>query len=531
MKMVKSLLLGSAAGLVAVAGAQAADLPVKAKPVLYVKICDLYGAGFYYIPGTDTCIKLGGYLRIQAAVHMDGGGVANGFLGMATHARYNRSETNDINYRIRAVLSADVRSQTAYGTLRSYYAIGVEATTPGVSGSLTTNAPAYWDRAFIQFAGFTIGKAQSFYDTVTYGGAYSYHNVRTTSDTGATGIALWAYTQQLGNGMTATISVEDPTRRNHCAVDATAGGFFANPGVTCDNGLTAQSATLNGFLVPDIIFNWTVSQAWGRAAASFALHQVSAAYNGTPNALANGHPDNEWGWGASVGILLNVPGAPAGSVFGANFQYSEGAAGFAAGSGATTLSIWDSSTSWGGGWIVDGVFDSCPSASVNNATGAPLCTGGRRGTSIELTTVWSAIAFYQHVWNPQWRSTVYGGYVDIDYGGTATGIINSHFPGAQGSRQVCGFVGGAVIGVITPGRGNSCNPDFSYWQAGHRTQWTPVPNLDIGVDIVYSHINTAYSGAGTVGAAGLRPSIFGTSVIDDQNVWSVIARWQRSFYP
>src|SRR5436190_18317336 len=61
MKMVKSLLLGTAAGLVAVAGAQAADMPVKAAPVQYVKICSLYGDGFYYIPGTDTCLKLGGY--------------------------------------------------------------------------------------------------------------------------------------------------------------------------------------------------------------------------------------------------------------------------------------------------------------------------------------------------------------------------------------------------------------------------------------------------------------------------------------
>jgi Porin subfamily len=59
MKMVKSLLLGTAAGLVAVAGAQAADLPVKAKPVQYVKICTLYGDGFYYVPGTNTCLKLG----------------------------------------------------------------------------------------------------------------------------------------------------------------------------------------------------------------------------------------------------------------------------------------------------------------------------------------------------------------------------------------------------------------------------------------------------------------------------------------
>src|SRR5271168_1262904 len=66
MKMVKSLLLGSAAGLVAVTAGQAADLPVKAKPVEYVKICSLYGAGFYYMPGTDMCIKIGGWVRAEA---------------------------------------------------------------------------------------------------------------------------------------------------------------------------------------------------------------------------------------------------------------------------------------------------------------------------------------------------------------------------------------------------------------------------------------------------------------------------------
>src|SRR4051812_27516958 len=58
MNTIKSLVLGSAAGLLAIGGAQAADLPVKAKAVEYVKICSLYGAGFFYIPGTDTCIKL-----------------------------------------------------------------------------------------------------------------------------------------------------------------------------------------------------------------------------------------------------------------------------------------------------------------------------------------------------------------------------------------------------------------------------------------------------------------------------------------
>ena len=66
--MVRSLILGSAAGLVAMSGAHAADLPVKAKAVEYVKACSLYGAGFYYIPGTDTCIKLSGYLRVETAL-------------------------------------------------------------------------------------------------------------------------------------------------------------------------------------------------------------------------------------------------------------------------------------------------------------------------------------------------------------------------------------------------------------------------------------------------------------------------------
>src|SRR6478672_4143247 len=65
MNMIKSLVLGSAAGLIAMSGAQAADLPVKAKAVEYVRICSLYGAGFFYIPGTDTCIKIGGYLRVD----------------------------------------------------------------------------------------------------------------------------------------------------------------------------------------------------------------------------------------------------------------------------------------------------------------------------------------------------------------------------------------------------------------------------------------------------------------------------------
>ena len=94
MKMVKSLVLGSAAGLVAMGGAQAADLPVKAKAVEYVKICSLYGAGFYYIPGTDTCIKLGGYLRAEVAVNTN-----SVYNGQTTSVAGGRNRLSNVLHR------------------------------------------------------------------------------------------------------------------------------------------------------------------------------------------------------------------------------------------------------------------------------------------------------------------------------------------------------------------------------------------------------------------------------------------------
>ena len=87
MTMIKSLVLGSAAGLIAMSGAQAADLPVKAKAVEYVRICSLYGAGFYYIPGTDTCIKLGGYLRMDVLANTNSDNTGNMYGGTSFGTR------------------------------------------------------------------------------------------------------------------------------------------------------------------------------------------------------------------------------------------------------------------------------------------------------------------------------------------------------------------------------------------------------------------------------------------------------------
>ena len=95
MTKMKGLLLGAAAGLVTVASAQAADLPVKAAPVEYVKVCSLYGAGFFYIPGTDTCLKIGGYLRSDHAYGATAAGSGGYYLSALGGDRLGREPAAD----------------------------------------------------------------------------------------------------------------------------------------------------------------------------------------------------------------------------------------------------------------------------------------------------------------------------------------------------------------------------------------------------------------------------------------------------
>jgi hypothetical protein len=102
MKMVKSLLLSSAAGLAAVTAGQAADLPVKAKPVEYVKVCSLYGAGFYYMPGTDICLKIGGYVRAETTYFSNGN-----FAAGPVQGNDNNRITSNMVMRARAYITAD----------------------------------------------------------------------------------------------------------------------------------------------------------------------------------------------------------------------------------------------------------------------------------------------------------------------------------------------------------------------------------------------------------------------------------------
>jgi hypothetical protein len=502
----KKFLLGTAAVLVAVAGAQAADLPVKAKPVEYVKVCSLYGAGFWYVPGTDTCLKIGSFVRVQTAWNTDGSDVPQGAgtAGAAGQGRQTRTDTTNFGFRVRSGVSVDLRTQTEYGTLRSYMDIGAQwSTGAGTADNNAAAADTLWvDRGFIQFAGFTAGRIRSYFDINSFA-PYGYSNTRFSGDTGALGIYGIAYTAQFGNGVTASISFEDNGQasggRGHFDLNMAMGEL----------GLGTTAFDNKGQQAPDVVGALRIDQAWGYAQVSAALHDASGGYYGAANSTLNGHPADKYGFAVTGGFTLNDILGFKGDQFGMQGCYSVGAAGYCT-RATGPWQMYSSGNNAGFGWITDGIYDT--------------------GTNVELTTVWGINGFVQHLWSPKWRTSLYGGYIEVDYDGAATAMINSHLPGAAGTTPCGVAVGGSVQPPITVAAAtNNCSPSFSWWQVGTRTQWNPHPDLDIGVDVLWTHLNTAYKGTGVLAANGARPA--GTYTIDDQDILSVMFRIQRNFLP
>jgi hypothetical protein len=120
---IKSLLLGSAAALAVVSGAQAADAVVAAEPepMEYVRVCDAYGTGFFYIPGTETCLKIGGLLRFEKYYEKAKG--SKGYYEWHTRGRIqveakNDSEWGTVYSWIR--LQGDSYNNTANNTYDKY---------------------------------------------------------------------------------------------------------------------------------------------------------------------------------------------------------------------------------------------------------------------------------------------------------------------------------------------------------------------------------------------------------------------------
>ena len=167
---IKSLLLGSAAALVAVSGARAADAVVVAEPepAEYVRICDVYGAGYFYIPGTETCLRIGGYVRYDIGVRRRGS--FDGATDVAErHGQWRRRNAHLRQADARFTLKTWTGQETELGTLKTYtetrFNFGNSpATNDGASNDWQATSLSL-NFAWIQLGGLRVGKDELAFDT------------------------------------------------------------------------------------------------------------------------------------------------------------------------------------------------------------------------------------------------------------------------------------------------------------------------------------------------------------------------------
>jgi hypothetical protein len=419
-------------------------------------------------------MKLGGYVRFQqnfGSTDVTGGPFA-GVGGLNT-----RVSSADQSYRVRWLLQHDTRQQTAYGTLRTYMILGFSQDSgtdvdiiTGVRGANTNRI--YATRAFIQLAGFTFGKATSYFDFVS-SAAVAYNAGATSSpDTGDAGHVVAAYTAQLGNGISGTISFEQERARGVLYLGAP---LLGGPG----GAATADLAGTNR--LQDIVANLRVDQAWGAAQLAIAAHNSGTSYygNGLGGATLNewnGHPSDKWGWAVTGGLRLNFPMIGPGDYFQGQVVYAQGASQYASNTPGAFLA------KQGSVFAINTVND-----------------GGFTGTAAapgiyELTTAWSVFASYEHFWTPSLRSSLYGSYVNY-----------SRPDNLNTALCASGLVPG---GASALGRAGGCDLDSTYWVVGSRSQWNITKDLYMGFDVLYSKLKT-----GRLNAAGTYTAAAGNGVV------------------
>ncbi|MCP3470448.1 porin [Bradyrhizobium sp. CCGUVB1N3] len=518
MKLVKSLLLGSAAGLIAVGGAQAADLPVKAKAVEYVKICSLYGAGFYYMPGTDTCIKFGGYVRADLMVNS---GNDYGFNTGAPDGAQNRLR-NNFTSRARMDLTVDTRTATEYGVVRTYADmvftwtggsyVGAGNVAPGTSFNTSGGATLYNSttgtiggaslglyHAFIQFAGFTFGRTVSIFDAPWQSYPAGGPDTMPGGSNHVTGVNQVAYTADFGQGITGSVALQDPTVYDTTNIWNLSFPGGTSPSVTAGvvnffGGYGAPSIGA-GMVAPDIVGAVRVDQAWGLFQFSAVAHDNHASYYGSTE--VSGHPSDKWGWAVQASLSIkNIPTGPGDSI---NLQavYTDGASRY------NFQSLFPTGIAMFGGTSTPGAYQSLGFAAIGDAVFV-------NGSSLETVKTWGFRGGYTHNWSPNWASGIYGAYGVVDYGSLATTAICAN-------------------AVASLGLTGNCNPDFNFAVVGANVVWTPLKNLAFTADVNWTHLDQKYSGTVFVTPPATFAKPQATYELRDQNSVTMLLRAQRNF--
>jgi len=265
---IKSLLLGSAAAFAVVSGARAADVVVaQPEPVEYVKVCDAYGAGFFYIPGTDTCLQISGYVwgEIRGA---------SSYSEDLTPPYYGPEGGMTMSERYR--INFDVRSQTELGTLRGYIRLqGDNSGSPDGGTDIATAA----DQAYLDFLGFRIGYSESDWVNSAVGGDANWGSH-------SWGGMYYGYKQvdKISYGFTQN-------------------GFFGS--IAAENDW--DNSGYSNDWTPDFVGLLGYSGGWGAVWAKAAYDNHLDNYYGNYYGVGSG-------WSAQIGTQINMPNMPGSSL-------------------------------------------------------------------------------------------------------------------------------------------------------------------------------------------------------------------------
>ena len=499
----------------------------KSASVEYVKVCATHGVGFFYIPGTDTCIRVGGRARLDYE-----------FAQYRSVAAQDKS-----NFIAAGRIQLDARTSTQWGTLRTFVRFDIASRTGqqhGASGTLRNNGPAAFnatgvdtynraykyvevDKAFIQFAGLTAGRSSSFYDF--YAADISLTGIDMASNVGSTN--LLAYTVKFGNGFSATLSMEDPTfRRNPLFFGAAnANGVVVSPAVGLNGGVASAGLCNNGTAVgctfgapvftydasgqrvgytyldisqrlnaPDFVGNLRVDQGWGSAQLSVAAHQLSVGNfsGGAPNGGLAQRADAKWGYAVQGGVKFNLPFLAPGDALWLQAAYAKGAMSYTGLDNPTGRDSANAAGVDGGSRFTANKVDGY----VDPATG-----------NIKLTESWSVTGAFLHYWAPQWRSGFVASYAQL------------LFP--SGARL------NGPMGNLNTGTGvySAALRDYGQFVGSANLVWSPVKDLDIGVEVLYERIDIR---KGRVYDLNKYGNLTGKTTTYDDN-WVSRVRVERTF--
>ncbi|MGY6568697.1 MAG: porin, partial [Salinarimonas sp.] len=363
----------------------------KAAPVDYVRVCSAYGTGFFYIPGTDTCLRVSGFVRAQysytpASSRLNV--VANNGVGAAR-------DQNTTNFFARGRMNFDTRTGTEFGLLRTFTSIDYNANQGGGDTLNVINA-------YIQFGGLTAGRIQSFFMYKWGNGINNLALASTDLTYGTTNVL--AYTASFGQGFSATVSLEDPVRRRGNGIQRT-----NDAGVP---GALRAGAAYGGVQLPDLVANLNLSQSWGNARLAVALHDLrtSSLVSNVAGQLVR--PTSRVGWAVLGGVEFNLPMLGSRSSIWLQGTYSDGANSYAAHNAGT----------FNGRQLA---FTPA-NAYVNGVTG-----------SLGTTKIWGLSAGLTHNWTPQWQSQLQANYQQVRLPGWAQiqavgGVLPNHNANSQG---------------------------------------------------------------------------------------------------